>query len=117
MYQDGEGRFVHDGMAALARTPVLPRATPVCAVSAQLRRPRPLSATSAKRRSPPFECWRRTSPLVGLSRPATGSPLMALQTEPCEGCSCWTFLCGTDRLLWKGIGLTSFTSGMGTVAT
>jgi hypothetical protein len=37
MYQDGaEGCFVHDGMAALARTPVLPRATPVCAVSAPI---------------------------------------------------------------------------------
>jgi hypothetical protein len=34
-----------------------------------------------------------------------------------EGCSCRTFLYGTDRLLWKGVGLTSFTSGMRTVTT
>src|ERR1700728_4099359 len=38
-------------MAALAPTPVLPEVHPVGALSAQLRRPRPQSATSAKRRN------------------------------------------------------------------
>ena len=37
----------------MARTPVVPEAVPVGALSAQLRRPRPLSATSAKRRFQP----------------------------------------------------------------
>ena len=38
-------------MPALVRTPVLPRAMTIGAVSVQLRRPRPRSATSAKRRN------------------------------------------------------------------
>jgi hypothetical protein len=42
-------------MAALAPTPVLPEVHPVGALSAQLRRPRPQSATSAKRR---FQSYR-----------------------------------------------------------
>jgi len=37
-------------MTAMARTPVLPEATPVGALSAQLRHSRPRSATSAIRR-------------------------------------------------------------------
>ena len=40
-------------LTALSRTPVLPEATVVGAVSAQLRRPRPQSATSAIRRLRP----------------------------------------------------------------
>ena len=37
----GEGYLVpHDGMTAMAQAPVLPEATPVGAVSAQLSRPR-----------------------------------------------------------------------------
>ncbi len=47
-----------DGMAALARTPVLPKATRVGAQSAQLRRPRPRSATSAQRRLATLACSR-----------------------------------------------------------
>src|ERR1700722_4804940 len=42
-------------MAALARTPVLPEAAPVRALSAQLRRPRPRSATAGLRRD--RTCW------------------------------------------------------------
>jgi hypothetical protein len=42
-----------DGMTAMARTPVLPGATPVGSLSAQLRRPRPRSATGALRRLRP----------------------------------------------------------------
>jgi hypothetical protein len=39
-----------NGTTATARTPVLPEATPVGVLCAQLRRPRPWSATSALRR-------------------------------------------------------------------
>jgi hypothetical protein len=42
-----------DGMAALGRTPVLPEATPVGALSAQLRRSRPRSAMAPLRRFEP----------------------------------------------------------------
>ena len=74
MYQDGaEGRFVHDGMAALARTPVLPRTTPVCAVSA------PIEASQAAIRN---GCFTSTPVIdftscidVGRAQPA--SPLNA----------------------------------------
>jgi hypothetical protein len=47
----GEAYFaIAIGMEALARTPVLPEATLVSVLSAQLRRPRPRSATGALRR-------------------------------------------------------------------
>jgi hypothetical protein len=43
----GGGRWAtRNGTAAFAPTPVLPEATPVGPLSAQLRRPRPWSATS-----------------------------------------------------------------------
>src|SRR5208337_475908 len=52
-------------MAALARTPVLPEATPVAVLSARLRRSRPGSATSAIRRLRAFHRrrpWGRCPP-------------------------------------------------------
>ena len=48
-------------MTAIAQTPVLPEATLVGALSAQLRRPGSRSARSAKRRSAPFDRSRPTS--------------------------------------------------------
>ena len=51
-----------NGMAAMARTPVLPGATPVRALTAQLRHPRPRSATSAIRRLRPFDFSGRRLP-------------------------------------------------------
>jgi hypothetical protein len=57
-----------NGMAGLARTPVVPEATPVRALSAQLRRPRTRSATSAQRRLLPsgerkYRSWPPEFPL------------------------------------------------------
>src|SRR5208337_879001 len=48
-----------NGMAALARTPVFPAAITVGPFPAQLRRPRPRSATAAIRRLRPFDAWGR----------------------------------------------------------
>ena len=54
-------------MTAMARTPVLPEATPEGALSAQLRRPRPRSATAALRQLPSFDCSRRLKAALFLS--------------------------------------------------
>jgi hypothetical protein len=67
-------------MVALARTLVLPEATRVGALSAQLRRPRPRSATSAIRRLQPSGERKLRSFIIGV---ANGSyPTLCCPSRP-----------------------------------
>jgi hypothetical protein len=66
VFRFGEAFRARIGMTGLARTPVLPEATPVGALSAQLRHPRTRPAMCAKRRN--------QSHWSGFLTPARASP-------------------------------------------